>query len=239
VEDRTADRFLKSRPEKRLEMKTVTLSYFVVLFIFCIQSPVRAGVTLNISDDTPVDPGLQVQRIVVSTGESLLSACPEKKQPLSFGLSYDGRNRLTENAAKGDIDCQWLVVAALAEYPSITGIIFREAGRPALDPDDATPLIALLQDAPKNPGDGWYIQAGYFISDWDLEPWASYQRWEKNIPDAGESCNTWQLGLSYFIKGHTANIKIGYERFKTDADSAEAADKDAIDTILTEFCISY
>jgi len=219
-------------------MKTATLSCFVILFVFCILSPVRAGVTLNISDDTPIDPGLRVQRIVVSTGESLLSACPGEKQPLSFGLSYDGRNRLTESAAKSDIDCQWLVVAALVEYPSIPGIISREAGRPALDPDDATPLIALLQDAPKNPDDGWYIQAGYFISDWNLEPWASYQTWEKETLKDRKNFNTWQLGLSYFLKGHNANIKIGFERFKADTELPDA-DKDAIDTILTEFCISY
>jgi len=230
---------LTAVPKRRSEMKTATLFCFIVLFVFCTLSPVQAGATLNISDDTTIDPGFGVHHIFVTTEGRSASVRPVEKKTISFGLSYDGRNRMSKSAAKDDLDKQWREIGAFAEYPSAPGVISMEVvGFPALDPDDATSLIVTLPDSLETLNNGWHIQAGYFISDWNLQPWGSYQIWKKNSLYKNGTFNTWQLGMSYFIKGHNANITIGYERFNADAESADAGD-DTIDWILTGFSISY
>ena len=103
-----------------------------------------------------------------------------------------------------------------------------------LDLDDATSIGGV--DARNTQGNGYYFQTGYLIG--KLQPWAGYEVWESDgVADEG-SWDAWKVGITYFVKGHNANIKLGYESFTADRPFAGGTE-DSIDTLILGFYITY
>ena len=117
-----------------------------------------------------------------------------------------------------------------------------EAGYSNLDLEDSTSLRDSASGPPKNAketeGKGFYVQSGYYLENLNLQPWALYERWYSDASDDAGSWSAWRVGVSYFIKGHNANIKVGLERFSAAEKIGGSADKN-IDTFLIGFYISY
>jgi hypothetical protein len=113
-----------------------------------------------------------------------------------------------------------------------------EAGYNNLDLDGATQLDdgGTIRNAKETEGKGWYAQAGYLIKNWNLQPWATYAKWDAS-DDTG-SFYDMQFGLSYFFKGHNANIKAGYEYLKAD-ENIGASDEDTIKSFLIGFYVTF
>jgi hypothetical protein len=83
-------------------------------------------------------------------------------------------------------------------------------------------------------GYGMYVQSGYYITAWKLQPWAAYEIW--NATDAFGSWAAYRFGLTYYLKGFNANVRLGYERVETQHDigasRTDNSNKDSINTVV-------
>jgi hypothetical protein len=90
-------------------------------------------------------------------------------------------------------------------------------------------------------GKGHFVQGAYFFNNLRLQPWAGYEYWEANYPSG--TWNAYRVGLTYFLKGHNANIKFGYERVNTKKDigptPTNTSSRDSINTFLLGFYVEF
>lgn len=164
-----------------------------------------------------------------------------KKKTLGFGISYDGQDGITTDAATGEVDYRWFEIDAFAEYPiGNAGSLTFETAFMDLDLDDSTQFndSGTSVDVRKTQGQGWYAQTGYFLKDWNLQPWIAYEQWESDAVDSDGSFDAWRVGISYFFKGHNANIKLGYESLESDTNIGSSTE-DTVNTFLIGFYITY
>jgi hypothetical protein len=92
-------------------------------------------------------------------------------------------------------------------------------------------------EAKQTAGDGVYAQIGYYLPDWDIQPWASFDYWASDDSDDIGSFAAYRIGITYFFKGHNANVKMGFERFE--ADKKVAGQEDEINTFVTGFYVTF
>jgi hypothetical protein len=143
-----------------------------------------------------------------------LSTYLGKKKTLAFGVSYDVQDEvqladgsgLLSSGAYGDY--AYYSVDAFAAWPMGEGTLTAEAAFSDLDLDGAD--AAALQSE----GDGFYVQAGYFMNNW--QPWVAYESWDSEATSGAGDYDAIRVGISYFFKGHNANVKAGFENFNTD-----------------------
>ncbi len=178
-----------------------------------------------------------------------------KKQTLAIGAFYDTQDRagtdLVATAITGSLQSfdysEW-GVDIFAEQPIGDGALTFDAAYTDLDLDGSNTQTA---------GDGYYVQVGYIFDNW--QPWAMYEAWSSDMDSADAlasnavlgttygsdqgSIDTYRIGLTYFIKGHNANVKIGYERYNSDEDIIRnlsgTKDEDTVDTFLVGFYMTY
>lgn len=144
-----------------------------------------------------------------------LSTYLGKKKTIGIGASFDLQPDVDRDAATGKkIDYTLYSVDAFAEYPLGPGSLTAEAAYINLDLDGAGTLMGTGRNARQAQGDGYYAQAGYFFNNW--QPWVEYETWDSDGADGRGGYDAYRVGLSYFIKGHNANIKAGYEIFDAD-----------------------
>ncbi len=91
---------------------------------------------------------------------------------------------------------------------------------------------------------GWYGQAGYFIaSGW--QPWFLYETFSSDADENtdGQTPGTYtqyRFGLTYFIDGQHANIKLAYNSRKDDVPTMVGATaEDTVNTITLGFFTTY
>lgn len=170
-----------------------------------------------------------------------LSTYVGKKKTVAVGFSYDWQDEIAMDAIKNEVDYQWWSADLHLEHPVGPGSATLEFAYQDLDLDDATLLNdgVGLQDARQTQGDGWYVQTGYLLTDWNIQPWFLYESWESDAVanDLG-GFDSWRVGLTYFFKGHNANIKAGFEQVNAD-ENIDGSDKDEINTFLIGFYVTY
>jgi len=153
-----------------------------------------------------------------------------KKKTLAFGASYDTQDEIQDATAGGLGDYEYWSIDAFAEWPLGPGYLTAEAAYSDLDLDNATTAATQSQ------GDGWYFQTGYYINKW--QPWVEYETWDGDANSNLGNYDSFRIGISYFLKGHNANIKLGYESFSPDEDFSGTTE-DSIDTIILGFYTTY
>jgi hypothetical protein len=92
-------------------------------------------------------------------------------------------------------------------------------------------------EAKQTSGDGVYAQIGYYLPDWDVQPWAGIDYWASDDSDDIGSFTSYRIGVTYFFKGHNANVKIGFERFE--AKENISGEEDDINTFVTGFYVTF
>ena len=190
---------------------------------------VTARVQLNLFDPEP--------------GYYNLSTYLGKKKTIAIGASIDHQQRIARDTATNDnINYIWYSIDAFADIPVGPGSATFEAGYSNLDLEDSTSLRDSASGPPKNAketeGKGFYVQSGYYLENLNIQPWALFERWYSDASDDVGSWSAWRVGLSYFFKGHNANIKVGFEQFRADEKIGGTADKD-FETFLIGFYVSY
>jgi hypothetical protein len=165
------------------------------------------------------------------------------KKTVAIGASIDHQQRIARDAITDDnINYIYYSIDAFADIPVGPGSTTFEAGYSNLDLEDSTALRDSASGLPKNAketeGDGFYVQSGYYLENLNLQPWALFERWDSDASDDVGSWSAWRVGVSYFIKGHNANIKVGFEQFRADEKIGGTADKN-IESFLIGFYVSY
>ena len=165
------------------------------------------------------------------------------KKTVAIGASIDHQQRIARDAVTNDnINYIWYSFDAFADIPLGPGSTTFEAGYSNLDLEDSTAIQDSASGPPKNgketEGKGFYVQSGYYLENLHLQPWALYERWDSDASDDLGSWSAWRVGVSYFIKGHNANIKVGFEQFRAAEKIGGTADKD-FETFLIGFYVSY
>lgn len=167
-----------------------------------------------------------------------------KKKTVAFGAAYDMQDNVAQDVTGAGVDYRWYTFDAFAEYPIGFGSVTVEGAYNNLDLDGAGVLVntttgAALSTTSANQaeGDGFYVEAGYFIPSigglrggW--QPWFLYEKWDAGA-DAG-SYDAYRVGLTYVWQGHNANVKFGYEKI-----DPEAANLPDIDTFGVGLFMTY
>ena len=177
------------------------------------------------------------------------------KKTLGIGFSYDMQSEVAQNRDldtgvldpnKPLADYAYMSADVFLEHPFSSGnALTVEGGWMSLDFDDAVGFL-------NTQGSGFYGQAGYFIaSGW--QPWVEFETFDSDFPAlTGEGPSydgtvpgkytTFRVGVTYYLEGQHANIKLGYESFKSDTpldENASGAIEDTISTITLGFYTTY
>ena len=152
-----------------------------------------------------------------------------KKNTLAIGASYDTQSDVGTASGSFQSDYDYYSVDIFGEKPVGNGSLTFEAAYSDLD---------LASRAPRVEGDGFYVQAGYLIRKEKWQPWFMYEEWNADDPTGRGSGEAFRIGLSYFIAGHNANFKIGYESVSADTNFPSTSE-DGLDTLLIGFYTTY
>jgi hypothetical protein len=116
------------------------------------------------------------------------------------------------------------------DWPLGPGYLTAEAAYSDLD------LDRFDDDAAAAQGDGWYVQAGYYINKW--QPWFEMESWSSDADNDLGSYDSYRVGITYYFKGHNANVKLGYESFEPDEDFTGTSEN-KIETFLLGFFTTF
>jgi hypothetical protein len=197
----------------------------------------------NAEDKERVTGRVQLNFFEPEPGYYNLSTYLGAKKTVAIGASIDHQQRIARDTITNDnVNYMWYAIDAFADIPVGPGSITFEAGYSNLDLEDSTSLRDSASGPPKNAketeGKGFYVQSGYYFENLNLQPWALFERWYSDASDDVGSWSAWRAGVSYFIKGHNANIKVGFEQFRADEKIGGTADKN-IESFLIGFYVSY
>ena len=207
---------------------------------------VSDGSTARTSDEERFTLRAQVNYGDAEPGYFGLSTYLGKKQTLGFGAAYDTQSDFAADSVTGQsVDYKYWTVDAFAEQPIGPGTVTFEAAYSDLDLDDTqNPLGNSIGDplsggvnADQTQGSGYYAQTGYYINKW--QPWFLYEDWDGDGNNDGGDWQNYRIGISYFFKGHNANVKLGYENTSNDSRDAEGKRENDIQTIVLGAYITF
>jgi hypothetical protein len=164
-----------------------------------------------------------------------------KKKTIGIGAGYDTQSDVAiDSVTRELIDYSFYTVDAFMDYPVGPGSLTAEAAYSTLDLSDALNPLAnektgdILSGAvaaDQSQGSGFYAQAGYYINQW--QPWVGYEQWDADAANGGGDWEAFRFGVSYFLSGHNANIKAGYEVLKNDTPGENDIDTFVIGMYMT------
>ena len=111
------------------------------------------------------------------------------------------------------------------------GTLTAEAAFSNLDLDGAN------SNALRSEGDGFYVQAGYFLPN-NWQPWIEYETWDSDATSGQGDYDAYRVGISYFFKGHNANVKAGFETVNSDINFSGSSE-DSLTSFIVGFFITY
>ncbi len=152
------------------------------------------------------------------------------KRTIGLGASFDAQNRVaTEAVTESSVNYRYWTVDLFAEQPVGWGSLTFEAAYGQLDLDKGDNILLDRNGDPlggvpgrQAQGDGFYLQAGYYMPGIKIQPWILYEEWDSAASGSVGSYTNARIGATYFARGHNLNFKIGYERtrlgWSTDGD---------------------
>jgi hypothetical protein len=203
------------------------------------------GIEVTDKDDHRVTARAQVNFFDPEPGYYNLSTYLGKKKTVGIGASVDYQEDMVADVSGDFHDYTWYEVDAFTDYPVGPGTLTAEAAYHHLDLDGSG-VLDVNNDGVLDPGeisakqtsgDGFYGQIGYYLPDWDIQPWASVDYWASDDSDDIGSFTAYRIGITYFFKGHNANVKMGFERFE--AKENISGQEDDINTFVTAFYVTF
>ncbi len=169
-----------------------------------------------------------------------LSTYLGKKDTIAIGVAYDSQDEIAVDATTGQgVDYTLWTIDAFMDKQVGNGFLTLEGAWTDLDLDDAGIMntsagaaINATTTGKTVQGDGFYIQAGYLMGNW--QPFFMYEEWDSDGAAGAGSWDNIRGGVAYYFKGHNANVRAAVE--KTGNDAAGAAD---ITTAVINFNITY
>lgn len=167
-----------------------------------------------------------------------LSTYLGKKKTVGIGVAFDTQDSVITDSLGKDVDYTQYTIDLFADYPVGPGSLTFEAAYIDLDLDDAKGTLNSSATGEQVQGDGFYVQAGYFINNW--QPWVEYEEWSSDDSNDIGSYDSVRVGLNYYIAGHSANIKVGYEQTNYDNSTIlGAGNEDSVDSYVVGFYVTY
>jgi hypothetical protein len=163
-----------------------------------------------------------------------------KKKTIGIGGSYDTQDGVALDQATGnEADYRLYSIDAFMEMPLPLGSLTAEAGYVNLDLDGGETLAkadgTVLGNASRAQGAGWFAQAGYYVK--NFQPWVNYEEWKSDATDDRGSYKAYRAGVTYYLKGHDAKVKAGYEIFEPDV--ALSPTQDRIKSFVVGLYLDY
>ncbi len=200
------------------------------------------GIQMGTTDDLRLTGRVQLNLFDAESGYFNSSLYHGTKKTVGIGASFDQQTSVAVDEDIGDVDYQFYTVDGFLELPCAGGSLTLEAAYQVLDLDDATKLdhdddiTTATKDATQSQGDGYYVQAGYYVNKW--QPWVGYERWESDSDTDTGSYDMYRVGVSYFFKGNSANIKAGFERMESDV-AIGTTEEDTVDSFVVGLYTNY
>lgn len=166
-----------------------------------------------------------------------LSTYLGKKKTVGIGASFDYQEDIDEDVGGDFHDYTWFEVDGFVDYPVGPGYLTAEASFMTMDLDGSGVLVNGGTEAKQTSGDGFYAQIGYLLPEWNIQPWYGFDYWGSDDSDDIGSFTSHRIGVSYFFKGHNANVKMGYEYFE--AEEKVSGEEDTIHTFVTGFYVTF
>ncbi len=151
-----------------------------------------------------------------------------EKRTFAIGASYDTQSDV-DFFNKPSADYRYWSVDLFAEQPLAGGSLTFEAAYHDMDLGGA---IA------ESEGEGFYFQTGYLIQKKKWQPWFLYEEWAADAASGHGSFDLWRAGISYFMEGHNANFKVGYERFQAGA-NIQMSNEDTVGSLVFGLYATY
>ena len=169
------------------------------------------------------------------------------KNTVAVGFNVDQQSKVAFDSESGeDVDYLLSTIDLFVEKPVGAFFYNLEAAWIFLDLDDAAQLAdyrtgaALSENAATNAqGQGYYVQSALTVARrW--QPWLAFEAWHSDAEDKAGSYDALRLGLTYFINGQKANVKLGYELTKAKhAFSTVNGNDESLATVALGFFITF
>lgn len=143
-----------------------------------------------------------------------LSTYLGKKKTIGVGVSYDMQKSVAADSNGVSVDYAFFSGDVFVEWPVADGSLSLEGGISMLDLGDQ---VIGTKDLRQTNGTGFYGQAGYLVMD-QWQPWVEFEQWKSDADMDLGSYKIIRAGINYYISGHNANIKAGFESFSPDVD---------------------
>ena len=193
------------------------------------------------SDDTQrISARAQINFGDAEAGYYNLSTYLGKKETIGLGVAIDTQNSFATDIVTGEqVDYSLFTVDGFLEKPMGGGSLTLEAAYTKLDLGDTVnglasqTGVALKSGTTANQaqGDGFYIQGGYLMGDW--QPFLLAEQWSADAAGGVGSWDSVRAGINYYLKGHNANIKLSVENTSFDAAGVEDITTAAIGLYIT------
>lgn len=165
----------------------------------------------------------QINFGAAESGYFNLSTYLGKKETIGIGIAVDTQDEIAVDTVTGQgVDYTLWTIDGFVEKPLGNGVLTAEAAWLDLDLDDAnglanasTPTTALGVTGKQTQGNGAYIQLGYLINNW--QPFFLYETWDSDGVAGAGSWDGVRGGVTYYFKGHNANVKFAVENISNDA----------------------
>jgi len=165
-----------------------------------------------------------------------------KKKTIGIGAAFDTQKSIAATTGGETVDYMVFTADAFCEWPLENGMsLTLEGGWSQLDLDDAQDVVIAVTSTGSTDwrtvqGSGFYVQGGLLVKD-KWQPWAEFEQWASDgVEDAG-SFTIYRVGVSYFIEGQNANLKLGFENLSTEVPIV--GEEDSQKTILLGTYITY
>jgi hypothetical protein len=156
---------------------------------------------------------------------------------IAIGIAADAQRGVALDGARA-VDYSSYTADLFIEQPIGGSSLTFEAAVIRLDLDHAGHLAADSGTGQQAQGHGYYLQAGYLIRQrW--QPWAEWEVWESDDPLSIGGFVTYRAGLSYFLKGQNANIKLAYESMNADHNFTDVVGADCVESYILGLFVDY
>lgn len=161
-----------------------------------------------------------------------------KKKTIAIGVAVDSQDKVAKNTSGDDVDYAFSTIDLHLEWPVLGNSLTFEAGWVALDFNDEEAMIVGSSSVnTKNAaGSGFYAIAGYTLAD-KWQPFLLLDSWNSDSIVGTGSFDLMRAGVAYYIHGHNANLKLGYE--KMNSDTVFIGKEDSVSTLVLGFFMTY
>ncbi len=149
------------------------------------------------------------------------------KDTFSIGASYDTQSDVAGSRTPVTDYTYWNVDFFAEKPAGGGGSLTFEGAYHDLDLDGANP---------QSEGDGFYVQLGFYKNKW--QPWVLFEDWAADAASGKGGYDMFRVGVSYFMVGHNANVKVGFESFSADANIGSSSE-DSIQSLVVGLYTTY